>query len=183
MAECESCHAWQHGTCMGYQSPETMPLHYFCEKCRPDLYVELLKYASFFPLACAIGYMSGSRRKHAKRVRQSSANSHHAANRSSRSHSPTYLLKQPAKRRNTMNSRDAAYDESLQAILEATAAEAAASAAAEEAAAAAAAAATSPPAASLKSEQSVNGHPAEQEPEPEVVVGGRRKRKRTDDDA
>lgn len=49
MAECEICHAWQHGTCMGYQSPETMPLHYYCERCRPDLYTELLKCAPLSP--------------------------------------------------------------------------------------------------------------------------------------
>jgi hypothetical protein len=39
------------------------------------------------------------------------------------------MPKQPAKRRNTMNSRDAAFDESLKEIMEATAAEAEAAAA------------------------------------------------------
>jgi hypothetical protein len=48
-----------------------------------------------------------------------------AASRLSRSHSPSYLAK-PSKRRNTMNSRDAAFDESIKEIIEATAAEAAA---------------------------------------------------------
>ena len=134
------------------------------------------------PSRLCIRNMSGSHRKYAKRVRQSSAASHHAANRSSRSHSPTYLLKQPAKRRNTMNSRDAAYDESLQAILEATAAEAAAAnAAAQEAAAAVVVAAVTSPTATMKSEQTTNGHAAD-EAEAEVVGGGRRKRKRSDDD-
>ncbi|KAJ7072284.1 hypothetical protein C8F01DRAFT_1243348 [Mycena amicta] len=46
------------------------------------------------------------------------------AQRQSRSHSPS-LLKQPSKRRNTMNSRDAAFDQNLKEILETTAAEAA----------------------------------------------------------
>lgn len=75
MAECEICHAWQHGTCMGYQSPETMPLHYYCEQCRPDLYTELLKCASFsFPCENAVSRClnspestpnaPGSRRRH-----------------------------------------------------------------------------------------------------------------------
>ena len=53
MAECEICHAWQHGTCMGYQSPEAMPLHYYCEKCKPELYVELLKCAPHLPRCCS----------------------------------------------------------------------------------------------------------------------------------
>jgi len=68
-------------------------------------------------------------RRLAKRPRQSSASSHKEPStnpRVSRSHSPSYLLKQPSKRRNTMNSRDAAFDESLKEIIEATAAEAAA---------------------------------------------------------
>ena len=45
MAECDGCHAWQHGSCMGFDSPDSMPQLYFCEKCRPDLYPELLRYA------------------------------------------------------------------------------------------------------------------------------------------
>lgn len=67
-------------------------------------------------------------RKLIKRQRQGSAQSHHAfhsTSRMSRSHSPSHLQK-PAKRRNTMNSRDAAYEESLQQVLGASAAEAAA---------------------------------------------------------
>ncbi|EMD37661.1 hypothetical protein CERSUDRAFT_94660 [Gelatoporia subvermispora B] len=110
MAQCEICKTWQHGQCMGYTSEESLPEQYFCEQCRPDLYVELLK-------------------KHAKKGRQASAHSHHpssAGGRTSRSHSPLHHMKQPTKRRNTMNSRDAAYEESFQALIEATAAEAAA---------------------------------------------------------
>ncbi|KAF7796663.1 hypothetical protein EIP86_007846 [Pleurotus ostreatoroseus] len=155
MAECEICHAWQHGTCMG--APQ----------------VRLL----FLPLRERCVTMPELPRKHAKRARQSSAASHHAAanpSRTSRSHSPTYLLKQPTKRRNTMNSRDAAYDESLQAVIEASAAEAAAANAAAQGAAS--------PAATTKSEQTTNGH-AEPEPETENTNPPRRKRKRTDDDA
>ena len=75
-----------------------------------------------------------------------------------------------------MNSRDAAYDESLQAIIEASAAEAAAA----EAAAAAAQEGTSPGPVT-KTEPTTNGH-ADDEPVPETTNGGRRKRKRTEDD-
>lgn len=61
-----------------------------------------------------------------KKTRHSSVASHPASMRHSRSHSPSIHPKQPSKRRNTMNSRDAAFDQSLQEIIEATAAEAAA---------------------------------------------------------
>ena len=45
MAECDGCHAWQHGTCMGFTTPQSVPALYFCEKCKPELYPDLLKYA------------------------------------------------------------------------------------------------------------------------------------------
>ena len=98
-------------------------------------------------------------RKLAKRPRQASAASRQdpANSRVSRSHSPGHLNKQPSKRRNTMNSRDAAFDESLKEIIEATAAEAAAV------------------------HDSFIVSPNETEPV-EVVSGGKKKRKRTDDD-
>ncbi|KAG6897906.1 hypothetical protein C0992_009390 [Termitomyces sp. T32_za158] len=111
MVQCETCKVWQHGLCMGFESEDQLyDDDYYCEECKPELHPDLLK-------------------KRSKRTpRQSSANSHHnsATSRVSRSHSPATLLKQPAKRRNTMNSRDAAFDESLKEIIEATAAEAAA---------------------------------------------------------
>ncbi|KAH7888663.1 hypothetical protein F5I97DRAFT_2003858 [Phlebopus sp. FC_14] len=106
MVQCESCNVWQHGLCMGFQSDEQLPEEYYCEQCKPDRHQELFK-------------------RLAKKARQSSTHSHHTTSRLSRSHSPTHLLK-PPKRRNTMNSRDAAFDESLKELIEATAAEAAA---------------------------------------------------------
>ncbi|KAG7098596.1 hypothetical protein E1B28_000521 [Marasmius oreades] len=110
MVQCETCKVWQHGLCMGFESEDQ--LHdddYYCEQCRPELHTELLK-------------------KLSKRARQSSTTSHHTAVPTSsttfRSHSPTHTSKQPSKRRNTMNSRDAAFDENLKEILESSAAEA-----------------------------------------------------------
>ncbi|KZP34667.1 hypothetical protein FIBSPDRAFT_1035654 [Athelia psychrophila] len=111
MVQCETCDVWQHGLCVGYENEaQVANIDYYCEQCRPDLHQELL-------------------RSLAKRARQSSATSHgnnnpSSTSRVSRSHSPSHLLK-PAKRRNTMNSRDAAFDESLKEIIEATAIEAA----------------------------------------------------------
>ncbi|KAJ3919430.1 hypothetical protein F5877DRAFT_90032 [Lentinula edodes] len=107
MVQCETCKVWQHGLCMGFESEDQ--LHdgdYYCEQCRPDMHVDLLK-------------------KLSRRPRHSSANSHHTAGantRLSRSRSPHPPTKsQPSKRRNTMNS---AFDENLKQILETTAIEA-----------------------------------------------------------
>lgn len=44
MVQCETCKVWQHGLCMGYQSEEQVhDDDYYCEICRPELHVELLK--------------------------------------------------------------------------------------------------------------------------------------------
>jgi hypothetical protein len=179
MAECDGCHAWQHGSCMGFDSPDSMPALYFCEKCRPDLYPDLLKYAGLPSVEVFSNSASMSSRKHAKRMRQNSIASHANPSRSSRSHSPTYLMKQPPKRRNTMNSRDAAYEHEMQLIIEATAAEAAAAASKD----------TSGKESLVASPPSINGQGPDTsreadtvpEPEPEISAA-RRKRKRTDDE-
>lgn len=47
MVQCETCQVWQHGLCMGFDSEDQ--LHdgdYYCEQCRPDMHVELLKCVS-----------------------------------------------------------------------------------------------------------------------------------------
>ncbi|KAI3618935.1 histone deacetylase complex subunit cti6 [Moniliophthora roreri] len=152
MVQCETCKVWQHGFCMGFESEDQ--LHdddYYCEQCRPELHTDLLKKL--------------------KRARQSSANSHHTAaptsTRLSRSHSPSYSTKQPSKRRNTMNSRDAAFDENLKEILDYSAAEAG----------------TIP---DVKS-STPNGHVPNLLPETEesleTAPANRKKRKRADNDA
>ncbi|KAI9067292.1 hypothetical protein FKP32DRAFT_270410 [Trametes sanguinea] len=113
----------------------------------------------------------------AKRARQSSARSHPPTtpsvahpSRNSRSHSPNVLMKAP-KRRNTMNSRDAAYEESVQALIEATKTEAANF--------------DLPPrtpvsAVSVNGSLNGNGH---LDQDAESVTNPKRKRKRTDEDA
>ena len=166
MVQCETCDVWQHGLCVGYEDEvQVANISYYCEECRPDLHQNLLKYASTISSNDTSCPSSFCNRQLAKRARQSSANSHHNASvtsRLSRSHSPSHLLK-PAKRRNTMNSRDAAFDESLKEIIEATAAEAAAH--------------DRGPSAS----GTVNGN-GETVDDGEAGPGGRKKRKRTDDD-
>ncbi|KAI0316443.1 hypothetical protein OF83DRAFT_1126662 [Amylostereum chailletii] len=148
MVQCETCSVWQHGLCMGYESEsQVLSNDYYCEECRPDLHTKLLK-------------------KLSRRRRHSSVSSHpdNAPTRASRSHSPSHASK-PAKKRSTMNSRDAAYNETLQQALEATAAEAAAA---------------HPRTPSVA--ESVNGHGEPEEPQAETSTNGRKKRKRTDDD-
>ncbi len=98
-------------------------------------------------------------RRLSRKVRQSSTTSHHTAaagNRMSRSHSPSHSRQQASKRRNTMNSRDAAFDENLKEILESTAHEA-----------------------DGTHDSKVDNDDEDMEPAPT----GRRKRKRADDDA
>ncbi|KAI0775841.1 hypothetical protein BD413DRAFT_531981 [Trametes elegans] len=158
MAQCEECKAWQHGVCMGYAETELVPQHYFCEQCRPEMWTDLIEQWA------------------AKRARQSSARSHPPTtpsvahpSRNSRSHSPA-VLKAP-KRRNTMNSRDAAYEESLLALLESTKTEATH--------------VELPPrtpvsAVSVNGSLNGQGHPDQ---EGETVTAQKRKRKRSDDDA
>ncbi|KAF9268911.1 hypothetical protein L218DRAFT_954337 [Marasmius fiardii PR-910] len=154
MVQCETCKVWQHGLCMGFESEDQ--LHdddYYCEQCRPEMHTELLK-------------------KLSKKARQSSTTSHHTAappsSRLSRSHSPSHTIKQPSKRRNTMNSRDAAFDENLKEILESSAAEAGAA----------------PDSTSVAS-NSGNALPSlpDAEESVEMAQNNRKKRKRADNDA
>ncbi|KAH9858425.1 hypothetical protein C2E23DRAFT_1972 [Lenzites betulinus] len=160
MAQCEECKAWQHGVCMGYADADLVPQHYFCEQCKPELWADLIEQWAV------------------KRARHSSTRSHPPttplvpnAPRSSRSHSPTVLMKAP-KRRNTMNSRDAAYEESVQALIEATKSEAVNFDLPPR----------TPVSAVSVNGGSVNGHP-HPDHDTESVTNGKKKRKRTDDDA
>ncbi|KAF8513143.1 hypothetical protein BU17DRAFT_95635 [Hysterangium stoloniferum] len=105
MVMCETCKVWQHGVCVNL-AEDMSEQDYYCELCRPDLHVDLLKSLK-------------------KRARQSSQhNRRHSASvpRSSRSHSPGHALAAPKapKRRNTMNSRDADYEEALKQLIEST---------------------------------------------------------------
>lgn len=45
MVQCEICKAWQHGQCMHYDALESVPVLYYCEECRPDLWTEVVRYA------------------------------------------------------------------------------------------------------------------------------------------
>ncbi|KAG9316655.1 hypothetical protein JVU11DRAFT_2709 [Chiua virens] len=144
MVQCEICNVWQHGLCMGFQSEDQLTMSsYYCEQCKPEHHQDLIK-------------------RIAKKPRESSTHSRNTTSRLSRSHSPTHLLK-PSKRRNTMNSRDAAFDENLKELMEAFAAETTT--------------VTDPP------KPAVNGCTSGPTEIPDDESSGRKKRKRGEDDA
>ncbi|KAG9101755.1 hypothetical protein FS749_003830 [Ceratobasidium sp. UAMH 11750] len=111
MIQCEQCSVWQHGVCMGVANVDESPEHYYCEQCKPENHANLLRelkkgrgHAKMPPPVSPIIVPHGL--------------GNGLAGRPSRSTSPG-LAKPPKspKRRNTMNSRDAAYDEAAHALL------------------------------------------------------------------
>ncbi|KAJ5099421.1 Zinc finger PHD-type [Penicillium argentinense] len=106
--QCDSCKVWQHGGCVGIMDEEASPDEYFCEECRKDLHK-------------IRGEPNGSRSSTYLPVQppSSPAPSSRASSRdiSRRSKDPKSRNSEGAsnpKRRSTMNSRDAAYDEEEQ---------------------------------------------------------------------
>lgn len=89
---CDECHVWQHGICVGIPNEKSAPDVYYCERCHPELH-ELT---------------SSRTSQYRSRKRQDSL----------ASVSTTPKLSPPAKRRLTMNSRDADYEVILQQVLE-----------------------------------------------------------------
>ncbi|KAF8578025.1 hypothetical protein K439DRAFT_1663964 [Ramaria rubella] len=112
MVMCETCKVWQHGICVNL-SEDAQDQDYYCEQCRPDLHVDLLKSLK-------------KRARHPSHNTQSATRRHSTSvPRSSRSHSPGHVLSaanavKAPKRRNTMNSRDAAYEDALKQLIEST---------------------------------------------------------------
>ncbi|KUI54128.1 Putative histone deacetylase complex subunit cti6 [Cytospora mali] len=108
--QCDVCNVWQHGACVGIMSEESTPDEYFCEDCRKDLHRIYIatngqRYSRYLPLL-------PNRRQSSTRSRspRSRENRDSRETRSGRQSSIT----QASKRRSTMNSRDAAYDEEEQ---------------------------------------------------------------------
>ncbi|KAI0745154.1 hypothetical protein C8Q76DRAFT_702806 [Earliella scabrosa] len=153
MVQCDTCKAWQHGSCMHYDASENVPQQYFCEECRPDLWGEVLR-----DWATRHSRHSNSHPPPTPSVA--------TAPRNSRSHSPA--VSKTTKRRNTMNSRDAAYDEEkYQALIEPTKADYELP--------------PRTPVSAVSAGGGLNGH-ADLENEIELP-NPKKKRKRTDDDA
>lgn len=41
--QCDMCHVWQHGFCVGILDDQQAPELYYCEKCRPDFHVVVVR--------------------------------------------------------------------------------------------------------------------------------------------
>lgn len=49
MIQCESCKCWQHCICMGMNNEEDCPDVYYCEQCKPELHIPLLRLLGVLP--------------------------------------------------------------------------------------------------------------------------------------
>ncbi|KAK4697934.1 hypothetical protein P7C71_g222, partial [Lecanoromycetidae sp. Uapishka_2] len=104
--QCDKCHVWQHGGCVGLLDETTSPEEYYCEQCHPDLHkittnTNGRKHSLYIPVEDANSALSSpapALKNNSKRSKDSKA-----AQLSAES-----LAKG---RRSTMNSRDAAYEE------------------------------------------------------------------------
>ncbi|KDN72143.1 putative PHD-finger domain-containing protein [Colletotrichum sublineola] len=108
--QCDVCKVWQHGACVGIFTEESSPDEYFCEKCRKDLHKihaasNGQRYSNYLPL----NRPSRSTSRAASLVKDGTR-SPKETSKNGRASSAT----QASKRRSTMNSRDAAYDEDEQ---------------------------------------------------------------------
>ncbi|KAK6336259.1 hypothetical protein TWF696_001820 [Orbilia brochopaga] len=83
--QCDQCHVWQHGLCVGIRDKALAPENYFCEQCKPENHT-LYEKKGGRTYSTYIGFGP---------ERVSPTKEHHT------------------KRRSTMNSRDAAYDEQI----------------------------------------------------------------------
>ncbi|KAL4980509.1 hypothetical protein BDW66DRAFT_125385 [Aspergillus desertorum] len=106
--QCDSCKVWQHGGCVGIMDEAMSPDEYFCEECRKDLHriksetngSHSSQYLPVVPAPSPTVSSRESSRDNAKSVKDQKP----------RQSDP---FPNP-KRRSTMNSRDAAYDEEEQ---------------------------------------------------------------------
>ncbi|CAO1623592.1 unnamed protein product [Parajaminaea phylloscopi] len=49
MIQCESCKCWQHCICMGMNTEDDCPDVYYCEQCKPELHIPLLRLLGVLP--------------------------------------------------------------------------------------------------------------------------------------
>ncbi|RYP72791.1 hypothetical protein DL771_003975 [Monosporascus sp. 5C6A] len=98
--QCEICNSWQHSACVGFTTEESNPddVEYFCE---------LQKYSIFLPIHRTSRAASRATPTTKDGARSPKVN---GSGKNSRSSAAAYT----SKRRSTMNSRDAAYDEEEQ---------------------------------------------------------------------
>ncbi|KAJ5948793.1 hypothetical protein N7454_002100 [Penicillium verhagenii] len=108
--QCDTCKVWQHGGCVGIMDEEMSPDEYFCEECRKDFHrirgeANGTRSSTYLPVVPASSPAPSSRPV-------SRASSRETTTRRSRDpKSRNSDGDMNPKRRSTMNSRDAAYDE------------------------------------------------------------------------
>ncbi|KAI1432036.1 hypothetical protein GGR50DRAFT_634761 [Xylaria sp. CBS 124048] len=112
--QCEICNTWQHGACVGFTTEESNPedVEYYCEQCRKDLHKIYTasngqKYSIFMPI-----HRPSRTTSRATSATKEDARSPKGGN--SKTSRALTAAQHASKRRSTMNSRDAAYDEEEQ---------------------------------------------------------------------
>ncbi|KFY74519.1 hypothetical protein V499_05458, partial [Pseudogymnoascus sp. VKM F-103] len=123
--QCDMCKVWQHGGCVGIKNEDMSPDEYFCELCRSDLHKVFTasngqKYSHYLPLYQHQHQQhqttlsrSTSRASRAASFSKDGTRSPRAGSKNGRPTSSS-MMSANQKRRSTMNSRDAAYDEEEQ---------------------------------------------------------------------
>lgn len=109
--QCDKCHVWQHGYCVGFSRASEVPEVYYCEKCKPELHIIVVR-----PNGRTSRYIPYERKQ--RRMRRSSSASDsepESGNEKERRSSAD------ERRRRTLNSRE---DVILQRVLEQSAQEA-----------------------------------------------------------
>ncbi|KAH6647023.1 hypothetical protein BKA67DRAFT_663379 [Truncatella angustata] len=109
--QCDVCKVWEHGLCMGIVNEYLLPDDYYCELCRKDLHKTYAasngqKYSIYLPL-----HRPSRATSRATSATKEGAHSPKASDRKSSRAAAAAAAASMAKRRSTMNSRDAAYDE------------------------------------------------------------------------
>ncbi|KAH0558826.1 hypothetical protein GP486_004532 [Trichoglossum hirsutum] len=109
--QCDMCKVWQHGGCVGIWDQSTSPEEYFCELCRRDLHKITIgmngqRFSRYLPA------LEASSPKLPRSTSQSKDRDSKAPPSNKSTRPPT--MSNQTKRRSTMNSRDAAYDEDEQ---------------------------------------------------------------------
>lgn len=110
--QCDICKVWQHGYCVSIMGEEQSPDEYFCEQCRSDLHKvskdkKGQRYSHYLPLQQTLSRTTSQAPSFSKDGTRSPRGG-------SKIGRPSSSNQSAAKRRSTMNSRDAAYDEEEQ---------------------------------------------------------------------
>ncbi|KAK4225113.1 putative histone deacetylase complex subunit cti6 [Podospora fimiseda] len=106
--QCDICKVWQHGGCVGIMTEESTPDDYFCELCRQDLHKLWTAsngnvYSQYLPMKRQSRHSSRATSLNKDGARSPVKEKEMRGRNSSANHA--------SKRRSTMNSREAGYDE------------------------------------------------------------------------